>query len=123
MLRRAGFRATADRATVAATPQAARVWIRELEKRLRGVWRRRLTRLFKPGGGSTLPSRRRVSSISEFMVIASFLPAPAWLRARAAHGTAGSGWSIRWYRGPGRSLRLTAPLPRKATKLRAPLPE
>ena len=62
-----------------------------------GFCSRRLTRLSKPEGGSTLPSRRRVSSISECMLIANSLPAPARLRARVAHGTAGSGWSIRLF--------------------------
>ena len=67
----------------------------ESEKRLRGLCSRRLTRLSRPEGGSTLPSRRNVSSISDCMLIAKFLPAPARLRARVAHGIAGSGWSIR----------------------------
>ena len=49
----------------------------------------------KSEGGSTLPSRRSVSSTSKCMLIANSLPAPARLPARAAHGTAGSGWSTR----------------------------
>jgi hypothetical protein len=94
-LRKAGFRATADRATPAATAQAETAWIIEMEKLLRGICRRRLTRVSKPEGGSTLPSRRSVSSISECTLMAMSLPAPVRLRARVAHGRAGSGWSIR----------------------------
>jgi hypothetical protein len=87
----------ADRPTLAAKAQAAMVRTGAKEKRLRGVCRRRFTRFAKSEGGSTLPSRRRVSSISECMFIANSLPAAARLRARAAHGTTGSGWSIRLF--------------------------
>jgi hypothetical protein len=96
-LRRAGFSAMTDRATPAATAQAEMAWITEMENLLRGICSRRWTRVSKPDGGSTLPSRRRVSSISECMLIAMSLPAPARPRVRVAHGRAGSGWSIRLY--------------------------
>jgi hypothetical protein len=95
MLRRAGFSPMADSATPAATAQAEIAWITEMENRLRGICSRRLTRLSKPDGGSTLPNRRSVSSISECMLIAMPLPAPARLPARVAHDRAGTGWSIR----------------------------
>jgi hypothetical protein len=41
------------------------VFMMEKEKRGRGFWSRRFTRPAKPEGGSTLPSRRSVSSISD----------------------------------------------------------
>jgi hypothetical protein len=41
------------------------VFMMEKEKRGRGFCSRRFTRPAKPEGGSTLPSRRSVSSISD----------------------------------------------------------
>src|ERR1700689_3362227 len=96
MLRRPGFNTAADNAMLAAKAPIATVrnFEMEREKPRRGVCSRSLTRFSKPEGGLALPRRSRVWSISEFVLMANFLPAPARLQARVAHGTTGSGWWI-----------------------------